>query len=55
MRLLQNREFPVEMAEIREVATSAYQLSDREFEAVIDAARKRDLIAVEDGQIIEGE
>lgn len=52
MRLLQNREFPVERAEIHEVATSAYDISDREFDAIIDAAIQRGLIDEENGQLV---
>jgi len=53
MRLLQNREFPVDRAEIREVATSAYQISPEEFDAVIEAAIERDLIAERKGQFVD--
>jgi hypothetical protein len=53
MRLLENRPFPVDRGEIREVATSAYDISPDEFDAVIDAAVKRDLIAVENGQFVD--
>ena len=53
MRLLKNREFPVDRMEIREVATSAYQISPEEFDAVIDAAIERDLIAERDGQFVD--
>jgi len=52
MRLLQNREFPVERAEIHEIATSAYQVSDREFDAIIDAAIERGLLDEENGQLV---
>ena len=52
MRLLKNREFPVDRGEIRDVATSAYQISPEEFDAVIDAAIERGLIAERDGQFI---
>ena len=55
MRLLQNRPFPVDTAEIREVATSAYDIDPSEFDAVIEAAVSRDLIAVEDGQFVDPE
>jgi len=55
MRLLQNREFPVDRLEIREVATSAYRIDPEEFDAVIDAAIERGLIAEEDGQFVEAE
>ncbi|MBX0287331.1 hypothetical protein [Haloarcula salinisoli] len=55
MRLLQNRPFPVDKAEIREVATSAYDIDPEEFDAVIEAAVSRDLIAVENGQFVDPE
>ena len=55
MRLLQSREFPVERAEIHEIATSAYQVSDREFDAIIDAAIERGLIDEENGQLVSGD
>jgi len=55
MRLLQNRPFPVDRAEIREVATSAYDLDPDEFDAVIDAAVERDLLAEENGQFVDPE
>jgi len=47
MRLLQNRELPVDRAEIREVALNAYDIDAGQFEAVIDAAIEKDLIAEE--------
>jgi hypothetical protein len=53
MRLLQNRQFPVDRAEIREVATSAYDIDPEEFDAVIEAARSRDLIAERNGQFVD--
>jgi len=55
MRLLQNRPFPVDRREICEVATSAYEIDQQEFDAVIEAAVERDLIAVENGQFVEPE
>lgn len=55
MRLLQNRPFPVDRGEIREVATSAYDIAPEEFDAVVDAAVERDLIAVENGQFVAPE
>jgi len=55
MRLLQHRESPVDRAEIREVATSAYQLAPEEFDRVIDAAIDRGLIAEENGQFVEAD
>ena len=55
MRLLENREFPVDKAEIREVAESAYDIGPGEFDAVVDAAVERSLIGEENGQFVEGE
>lgn len=53
MRLLQNREFPVDKSEIREVAVNAYQIRPDEFDTVIDAAVERELIAERDGQFVD--
>ncbi len=53
MRLLKNREFPVDRMEIRDVATSAYQISPQEFDAVVEAAIERDLLAEEEGQFVD--
>ncbi len=55
MRLLQNREFPVDRAEIRTVAVSAYEISGERFDRVIEAAVERDLIAEEDGRLVRPE
>ncbi|WP_254279073.1 hypothetical protein [Haloarcula marina] len=55
MRLLQNRQFPVDRNEIREVAINAYDLKPAEFDAVIEAAVERNLIGVEDGQFVAAE
>ncbi len=49
MRLLQNREFPVERSEIETVAASAYSLSEQECAEVIDLAVDRDLLEESDG------
>ncbi|MEF8814147.1 MAG: hypothetical protein V5A55_10060 [Halovenus sp.] len=51
MRLLQNREFPVDRAEIETVATNAYDLSQSECAAVIDLAIDRGLLDETDGQL----
>lgn len=48
MRLLQNREFPVDRMELLAVAASTYDLSQAECEAVLDIAVERGLLA-EDG------
>jgi hypothetical protein len=53
MRLLQNREMPVDRAEIREVAVNAYDIDGEQFDAIIDAAVDRDLIGQENGQLVE--
>lgn len=55
MRLLQNREFPVDRDEIRTVAVNAYDIDAAEFDAVIDAAVARGLIAEEDGRFVSGD
>jgi hypothetical protein len=55
MRLLQNRDLPVDRAEIREVALNAYDIDASQFEAVIDAAVDKDLIAEENGQFVAPE
>jgi len=48
VRLLQNREFPVERDEIATVATNAYEIPPEDFDAVIETAVERDVL-VEDG------
>ncbi|MEF8828893.1 MAG: hypothetical protein V5A49_07645 [Haloarcula sp.] len=55
MRLLQNREMPVDRAEIREVAVNAYDIEGEQFDAIIDAAVDRDLLGQENGQLVETE
>ena len=55
MRLLQNREMPVDRAEIREVAVNAYDIDGEQFDAIIDAAVDRDLIGQANGQLIESD
>lgn len=53
MRLLENREFPVDVAEFEAIATSAYELQPADVESVIDAAIDRGLIERgEDGQTL---
>lgn len=54
MRLLQNREFPVDREEIRTVAVNAYDLSESQFDTVVDAAVERGLIGEENGKFVEG-
>lgn len=55
MRLLQNREFPVERAEIVEVAASAYNLAESDCAEVIDLAVDRGLLEEEAGQLVRPE
>jgi len=55
MRLLQNREFPVEKSEIKAVAINAYEVSEAEFDAIIEAAIDRGLIDEENGQFVAGD
>jgi len=56
LRLLQNREFPVERAEIEAVLTSAYEFSPETVEAVLEAAVDRDVVAVDDeGRLVAPE
>ncbi len=53
MRLLENREFPVAVAEFEAIATSAYELQPSDVEAVIEAAIDRGLIERgEDGETL---
>ncbi|MFC6864829.1 hypothetical protein ACFQGE_15360 [Halomicroarcula sp. GCM10025817] len=55
MRLLQNRPFPVDRAEIREVAVNAYDIDPEQFDAITEAAIERGLIGEEDGQFVSTE
>lgn len=52
VRLLQNREFPVERDEIEAVATNAYELSHEEFDGVIQVAIDRGVLEEEDGKLV---
>jgi len=54
MRLLQNREFPVDRDDFVVVASSAYEVSPRHCEKVIDLAVKHDLLREEDGELLAG-
>lgn len=51
MRLLQNREFPVDRGEIESLASSAYELTPAECSKVIDVAIDRGFLREEDGQL----
>jgi len=55
MRLLQNREFPVDREEIEVVAANAYQVGRADCAKVIDVAVDRGLIAEDDGQLVKPE
>ncbi len=55
MRLLQNREFPVERDEIETVAANAYGLARSDCAEVIDLAIDRDLLGEENGQLVRPE
>ena len=54
MRLLQNREFPVDRDDFVVVASSAYEVPPRHCEKVIDLAVKHDLLREEDGELHAG-
>ncbi len=51
MRLLQNREFPVDREEIEVVAANAYQVARSDCATVIDVAVDRGLLEEVDGQL----
>lgn len=51
VRLLKNREFPVDRGEIEAVAENAYDLAPGECAAIIDLAVDRGLVAEEDGRL----
>ncbi|QLG60764.1 hypothetical protein [Halorarum salinum] len=51
MRLLNNREFPVDRAEITDLASGAYELEVSEVEAIIDHAIERDVLAENRGKL----
>lgn len=55
VRLLKNREFPVERAEIEEVAASAYDLPRRDCETALDAMVARGVLTEDDGRLTPGE
>ena len=52
MRLLQNREFPVDRREFVTVAANAYGLAEHECAEVIDLAIDRGLVAERDGKLV---
>lgn len=51
MRLLNNREFPVDRAEITDIASGAYDLDRGQVDDIIDHAVQRDVLAEDDGQL----
>ncbi|WP_135362943.1 hypothetical protein [Halosimplex halophilum] len=55
MRLLENREFPVDKEEFVVVAANAYQVSRSDCEKVIDLAVEHGLLREEDGQLYGGD
>jgi len=55
MRLLENREFPVDREEIRVVATNAYEIRPEEYDAIVEAAEERGLLVEENGKFVEME
>jgi hypothetical protein len=52
MRLLQNREFPVDRTEIVDLAANAYELTERECREIIDVAVDRGLVDQEAGKLV---
>lgn len=55
VRLLENREFPVDRDEFVAVAANAYQVDHADCDRVIDAAIEEGLIAEEDGRLVRPE
>ncbi|WP_459194252.1 hypothetical protein [Halosimplex sp. J119] len=55
MRLLENREFPVDRDEFVTVAANAYQVSRDDCDKVIDLAVEHDLLREENGQLYGGD
>ncbi|WP_256296998.1 hypothetical protein [Haloarchaeobius salinus] len=53
VRLLQNRDFPIERGEIEDVAVGAYDVDVEECRAVIDAAIDKGLVAQEGSQLVD--
>jgi len=54
MRLLQNRDFPVEREDFVTVASSAYEVSPQDCDKVVDLAVEHDLLREEGGQLYAG-
>ncbi|WP_435359100.1 hypothetical protein [Haloarchaeobius sp. DFWS5] len=53
MRLLQNRDFPIERAEIEEVAVGAYDVDPDECRAIVDAAIEKGLVAQDGPKLVD--
>ncbi|WP_440989085.1 hypothetical protein [Haloarchaeobius baliensis] len=53
VRLLQNRDFPIERGEIEDVAVGAYDVNIEECRAVIDAAIDKGLVAQDGSQLVD--
>jgi hypothetical protein len=53
VRLLQNRDFPIERSEIEGVAAGAYDVDIEECSAVIDAAIEKGLVAQEGSHLVD--
>jgi hypothetical protein len=53
VRLLQNRDFPIERSEIEDVAVGAYDVGVEECSAVIDAAIEKGLVAQDGSQLVD--
>jgi len=54
MRFLNNREFPVDRAEVAEFAAGAYDLEDEEVREIFDYAIERGVLTEDDGQLLKG-
>ena len=54
MRFLNNREFPVDRAEVAEFAAGAYDLEDREVRDIFDYAIERGILDEENGMLVKG-
>ncbi|MXR42855.1 hypothetical protein GRX01_16095 [Halobaculum sp. WSA2] len=54
MRFLNNREFPVDRAEVAEFAAGAYDLEDEEVREIFDYAIERGVLVEDDGQLSKG-
>jgi len=53
VRLLQNRDFPIERGEIEDVAVGAYDIDVEECSAVIDTAIEKGLVAQDGSQLVD--